>query len=316
MINTKLEIFIPTYNRRNFLKHTLEQLLAENSPVRACSITLLDNHSTDGTAELIKQYAARFPNLKHIRHNKNIGGNANIARAFELAQKEYFWVLSDDDDFDFSDFNQVETALLNDRPALLIVSARGESQPLPRLLRNITFLPSIIFSSELLTEETMLNIYINIPNWYPHLAPVIKALNEGRKIITLKKNFVIINPESDGYNIFKKLQGIFPDAKNLFTHAAYLNTVSLLKPSLRKEVMENFQACEYGFFKQAFYYFKQNAIENDACLKNVISPFPYFTSSQQLRWILAYVAFNADYLIRYFHFQKRIKAYKQKFSKI
>ncbi len=316
MLKNTLEIILITYNRKPYLEKTFKRLLAENSPVKALQITVLDNCSSDGTSEYLSDLSKKYTNIKHIRHNRNIGANANIARAFEIATKPYLWILADDDDFDFTDFNQVQEALLNETPALLIVAPRGQNLPLHELLRNITFLPSVIFSSALLTEETMLNIHINIPNWYPHLPPIIKAFNEEGKIITLKKDFVLINPKSDSYNIFKKLKGVFPEAKNLFTHAAYLNTISLLKPSLRKNAAENFQACKYGFFKQAFYYFKQNAVENENCLRNVISPMPYFTFSQKLRWCLAYFVFCADYIIRYRRFKKKINSYKQKYKQI
>lgn len=308
-----LEIIIPTYNRLACLKATMEKLLAQDSPVKNLQITVLDNCSTDGTSDYLRLLSSGNANLKHIRRDRNIGGNANIASAFEIAQKPYFWILCDDDDFDFSGFKEAENALLNEKPDLLIVAPRGQNLPLPKLLRNLTFLPSVIFSSALLTEETMLNIYINVPNWYPHLPPTIKAFNENAKIITLKKDLVLINEKSDGYNIFKKLKGVYPEAKNLFSSAGYINTVSFLKPSLRKTVLEDFSACEYGFAKQAFYYFKQNAIENDGCLKNVIAPAPYFTFGQKLRWFLAYICFNADYLIRYRRFKKKIKAFKQKY---
>lgn len=315
-IRTILDIILITYNRKACLQKTCEQILAENSPIKNCDITVLDNCSTDGTSQYLTELSAAHKNIKHIRHNRNIGGNANIARAFEIAAKPYFWILCDDDDFDFSGFKEAENALLNEKPALLIVAPRGQNQPLPKLLRNLTFLPSVIFSSALLTEENMLNIYINVTNWYPHLPPVIKAFNENAKIITVKKDLVLINEKSDGYNIFKKLNGVYPEAKNLFASAGYINTLALLKPSLRKNVLEDFSACKYGFFKQAFYYFKQNAVENENCLRNIISPIPYFTFGQKLRWCLAYFVFYTDYIIRYRRFKKKINAYKQKYGQI
>src|SRR4051812_15580028 len=95
-----LEIFIFTYNRAESLKRTLLQLAAE--PVRSCRITVLDNHSTDATPEVCTGARNFLPNLRHIRHSKNIGGLANYLRAIEVAEAKYTWVICDDDSFDFT----------------------------------------------------------------------------------------------------------------------------------------------------------------------------------------------------------------------
>ena len=52
----KLDIVIITYNRKDFLKKTFEQILAENSPIKDFDITILNNASDDGTSELVEEY--------------------------------------------------------------------------------------------------------------------------------------------------------------------------------------------------------------------------------------------------------------------
>ena len=98
-----LQLFLITYNRKKKLQFTLDSLL--NSPVAKYDITVLDNASTDGTSEMLDEYAEKHENIKHVRHNVNIGGNANICRAFEMAAscgKKYAWILCDDDRYDWS----------------------------------------------------------------------------------------------------------------------------------------------------------------------------------------------------------------------
>jgi glycosyltransferase involved in cell wall biosynthesis len=87
MLKDILEIFLITYNRKIYLQKTFNQIFANSSPIKNFDITILNNKSTDGTTELIEKYREKFNNIKHIIHNRNIGGNANIARAFELATK-------------------------------------------------------------------------------------------------------------------------------------------------------------------------------------------------------------------------------------
>ena len=120
-IKDRVQIFIITYNRYTNLEKTLKSILQQDSPVRGYNITILDNASTDGSSELIDDYCRRFSNLNHVRHKRNIGGNANICRAFELASYPYVWVLCDDDEYDWSHWNEVERAV-NEEKDLIVVS--------------------------------------------------------------------------------------------------------------------------------------------------------------------------------------------------
>ena len=43
LLKEQLEILLPTYNRKKHLLRTLTQLTAPESPVRSCSLTVLDN---------------------------------------------------------------------------------------------------------------------------------------------------------------------------------------------------------------------------------------------------------------------------------
>lgn len=197
--NDWLDIFIVTYNRINNLKYTLEQLLADSSPIKNYSITILDNNSTDGTSELIEEYARRYPNIKHIKHNRNIGANANIARAYELASKDYLWILADDDNYDFSAWEEVETAKNAGESMIMVAKYALPKKPDPdRLLGQVTFVPSMIISAKLLDDTVIRNIYDNIFTMYVQLVPVVMALNENKKIYLIKGNAVVNN--GDDYN--------------------------------------------------------------------------------------------------------------------
>ena len=65
-LNDILEIILITYNRKDYLENTLQQILASNSPLCNLDITVLDNKSNDGTSELIDKYSKRYNNIKHI----------------------------------------------------------------------------------------------------------------------------------------------------------------------------------------------------------------------------------------------------------
>ena len=103
MVNVaaSLDIFLITYNRAKSLDKTLSQILSVESPIRDFEIQIIDNNSTDNTREIVAKWQEEFPNLKYEKNKYNIGGNANIVKAFYRANKDYVWVLADNDDFNW-----------------------------------------------------------------------------------------------------------------------------------------------------------------------------------------------------------------------
>ena len=126
MIKDKLQIVLVTYNRKDFLEKTLNQLFLETSPIKDFDITILNNDSTDGSTELINDFCTRHNNLTHIQNKINIGGNANILRAIEYATKKYIWILADDDTYDFSECDDVIEKICNDDFALIHVDGHKD----------------------------------------------------------------------------------------------------------------------------------------------------------------------------------------------
>ena len=139
-----LEIVIITYNRKREIKQTLESLMASYSPVRRCPITILDNCSTDGASEVCAEFAEKYENITHIRHPQNIGGNANICRAFEIAKEEYIWCLSDDDGLDWSAWQEIEEAMeagydqIQPQYANLTINKANQEAPLAPVVTDVT----------------------------------------------------------------------------------------------------------------------------------------------------------------------------------
>lgn len=198
-IKDKLDIFLITYNRKPYLQRTLDKILAEDSPIRDFDITILDNHSTDGTTELIDQYAKRFHNLKHIIHNRNINGNGNIARAFELAKKDYIWVLCDDDDYDWTYWNEVEEALISEFDAIIVHTYEGITD-LPVLLNLCAFVGGAMYKTSNITESVMQNILINIYACFPHIVIPISLINNKKKFFCVKHDIIFQKNIGRGIN--------------------------------------------------------------------------------------------------------------------
>ena len=198
MLKDKLQIILITYNREKCLNETFKQIFAENSPIKDFDITILDNASTDGTSELIEEYKLKFPNITHIRHNINIGGNANIVRAFEIgasSDKEYVWVLCDDDKYDFSAWSEVENAIENKKDIICVANyafptEKDKTNPAYQI-SQLSFVPSGIYRTEHITSDVLMNMYDSILTMFQQAVLSISVINKGGSIYVLPKSIVL-----------------------------------------------------------------------------------------------------------------------------
>lgn len=198
-----LDIVLITYNRKDLLKDTFDQIFADDSPIRDLPITILDNKSNDGTFELIQEYKSRFPKINHIVNKRNIGGNANIVRAFELVNKKYFWILCDDDKYDWTYWSDIEQAIAEDKDIILTEHlTQGSDLPIEVIVNELSFLPAGIYKSELISADVIHNAYANIYNSFPHHALVCECVNKNKEFFVPEHTVLIQNinkGESMGY---------------------------------------------------------------------------------------------------------------------
>lgn len=190
-------ICLITYNRRNKLRNTLDQILSSASPISQNEIVILDNASDDGSSEIIEDYILKHPNIRHLRHKINIGGNANICRAFEMGASsdcDYVWVICDDDKFDFGNWGSVVKGM-EQGEAVIGVSNYCFSTPeqmheASRQIIQLAFVPSGIYRRDLLTGDVLINMYDTIYTMFPQLCISIDLINRGGKILILNRPIV------------------------------------------------------------------------------------------------------------------------------
>src|SRR5690606_6713113 len=92
-----VSILIPNYNKAPYLRETLDSILSQTYLNWECII--VDDHSTDGSYEILEEYAnldCRFKVYKRPDHLPK-GGNACRNYAFILSNGEFVnWFDSDD----------------------------------------------------------------------------------------------------------------------------------------------------------------------------------------------------------------------------
>ncbi len=92
-----LTFAIPTFNRGSYLAQLLEALDPQVRGEPAIELLVADNASTDGTAELLAEFAARGLPVRVLRGETNVGSDANFLRCMEEARGRFVWIFGDDD---------------------------------------------------------------------------------------------------------------------------------------------------------------------------------------------------------------------------
>jgi glycosyltransferase involved in cell wall biosynthesis len=90
-----VSVGVPVYNGEAFLEDAIRSTLTQT--LGDLELILCDNASSDRTAEICRDYAARDPRVRYFRNARNLGAAANYNLAFSHARGRYFkWLAHDD----------------------------------------------------------------------------------------------------------------------------------------------------------------------------------------------------------------------------
>lgn len=90
-----VSVGIPVYNGEKFLEDALDSLLGQT--YAHLEIIIFDNASTDRTASICENYAAKDPRIRYLRNAENLGAARNYNLTVEYASGHYFkWAAHDD----------------------------------------------------------------------------------------------------------------------------------------------------------------------------------------------------------------------------
>lgn len=107
----KYSIVIPVYNAAPYLAECLDSVLAQT--VQDYEVLLIDDGSTDGSADIIDQYSVQNPSRFIVRHNENRGASAVRNQGIDMAQGEYICFIDADDILD-SNYLEALTVAMTD----------------------------------------------------------------------------------------------------------------------------------------------------------------------------------------------------------
>ncbi len=93
-----LSVLVPVFNVREYLAECIESVLAQAPADAGVEVLLLDDCSTDGSAEVMAALDARWPGrLRLMRHERNAGLSAARNTMIGAARGDYLWFLDSDD---------------------------------------------------------------------------------------------------------------------------------------------------------------------------------------------------------------------------
>lgn len=90
----KFSVIVPVYNVERYLRECLDSLIAQT--FADWEAICVDDGSTDGSAAILDEYAARDSRIKVLRQ-ENSGVSAARNRGLEVAKGEYLWFVDGDD---------------------------------------------------------------------------------------------------------------------------------------------------------------------------------------------------------------------------
>lgn len=96
----KLSIIIPVFNEEKTITDLIKKVAAVKFPNAEKEIVIINDCSTDGTAQKLQQLAKSVPDLTIITHSKNQGKGAAVRTGFAKATGDYIVIQDADLEYD------------------------------------------------------------------------------------------------------------------------------------------------------------------------------------------------------------------------
>ena len=92
-----LSVIIPCYNSQDYMARAIDSVIAGGDEVE---VIVIDDGSTDRTAEIADDYAEKYPSIVKVIHKENGGHGSGINYGLKAATGHFFKVVDSDDRVD------------------------------------------------------------------------------------------------------------------------------------------------------------------------------------------------------------------------
>src|SRR5207249_3997953 len=110
----KLSILMPVYNERTVVERCISLVLTSPLPENMeRELIIVDDCSTDGTAEILRRLAGGCPEIQLFRHERNSGKGAAIRTAIGKATGDFSLIQDADLEYDPAEYPRLLRPLLD-----------------------------------------------------------------------------------------------------------------------------------------------------------------------------------------------------------
>lgn len=118
-MNIKVSIFCLAYNQKKYIKNCLDNMISQKTNF-VFEVIIHDDCSTDGTREIIEEYANKYPFIKPIYEQENQYSKKNMTvvvnKMFAKCSGEYIAMLEGDDYWCYENKLQAQVDFLDNNP--------------------------------------------------------------------------------------------------------------------------------------------------------------------------------------------------------
>src|SRR5262249_47025391 len=111
----KLSIVIPVYNEERFIGAVVDRVLAANTCGLEREMVVVNDGSSDGTADALDEIARKHPAMKIFHQPANAGKGAALRRGFQEATGDFILIQDADFEYDPKDYPMLLTPLVENK---------------------------------------------------------------------------------------------------------------------------------------------------------------------------------------------------------
>lgn len=118
--NLPCSVALCTFNGEKFLSELLDSILFQS--VSASEIIVVDDYSSDGTVDILKEYSVKYPQIKLNLQKSNSGPIASFEKAIQLTRHPYIFLADQDDNWKTDKIESMLFSAVNypvDKPLLI-----------------------------------------------------------------------------------------------------------------------------------------------------------------------------------------------------
>jgi glycosyltransferase involved in cell wall biosynthesis len=114
-----LSIVVPSYNSQDYLRRCLDSVVQGGPEVE---VIVVDDGSTDHTADIAREYCKLFPDIVRLEQKENGGHGSAVNRGLDVATGLFFKVVDSDDWLDIPSYRRALKALRANQSLDLLIA--------------------------------------------------------------------------------------------------------------------------------------------------------------------------------------------------